>query len=323
MKVRGTIIFMMSVFSTYGLTICGKIGANSFDEACHNGAGARVVFRILNDVGCPVAGAKVNALFDMADRGEGRRVIGITDTNGVCVVEEKTVGVVKVEVSCEGYYRTKEELCFITMGHEHEVENGKWQPWGMTKEIVLRPIRAPVALKRESNWRRTTVLNEWIGFDLEKCDFIAPVGHGNVCDLEVKFDWDGMFGTKHNGMAVSLKFPQKFSGGYYASRCGWSTFTGVYAANPDKVYSQFFQYYRRPIRDSKGRMIGVDGEGFDQSKVLVVRSRCVVDEQGNLISARYFELERFEFSCNQKKTASLAYDLIYNPTPNDTNLEPK
>ena len=70
-------------------------------------------------------------------------------------------------------------------------------------------------------------------------------------------------------------------------------------------------------------MIGVDGEGFDQSKVLVVRSRCVVDEQGNLISARYFELERFEFSCNQKKTASLAYDLIYNPTSNDTNLEPK
>ena len=70
-------------------------------------------------------------------------------------------------------------------------------------------------------------------------------------------------------------------------------------------------------------MIGVDDEGFDQSKVLVVRSRCVVDEKGNLVSARYFELEKFEFSCNRKKTVSLAYDLIYNPTPNDTNLEPK
>ena len=31
-------------------------------------------------------------------------------------------------------------------------------------------------------------------------------------------------------------------------------------------------------------MIGVDGEGFDQSKVLVVRSRCVVDEKGNLVA---------------------------------------
>ena len=298
-------------------------GANSFQEACHEGANARVEFRVLNDLGSPVVGAKVNVFFDMADRGEGRPVIGITDTNGVCMVEGKTVGVLKIEVSCEGYYRTKDELCFITMGHEHDVKHGKWQPWGMVKEIVLRPIQDPVALKSESNWRRTTVLNEWIAFDLEKCDFVAPIGQGEACDLIVKFDWDGMYGTKHNGMAVSLKFPHKFSGGYYENRCGWSAFTGVYAANPNKTYSQFFQYYRRPIRDSKGRMIGVDGEGFDQSKVLVVRSRCVVDEKGNLVSARYFELERLEFSCNHKKTAALAFDLIYNPTPNDTNLEPK
>ena len=323
MKVCGAVIAMMAMFSVYGLTVLDKIGATSFEDACHKGADARVMFRILNDVGCPVAGAKVNVFFDMADRGDGHRVIWIADTNGVCVVKGKTVGVLKIEVSCDGHYLTRDDICFITMGHEHEVKNGKWQPWGMAKEIVLRPIRDPVALKSESNWRRTTVLNEWIGFDLEKCDFVAPVGQGKVCDLEVKFDWDGMFGTKHNGMAVSLKFPQKFSGGYYAKRCGWSTFTGVYAADPDKAYSQSFQYYRRPIRDSKGKMIGVDGEGFDQSKVLVVRSRCVVDEKGNLVSAHYFELERFEFSCNRKKTASLTYDLIYNPTPNDTNLEPK
>ena len=68
-------------------------GANSFQEACHKGANARVLFRVLNDLQNPVAGAKVNVFFDMADRVEGRYVVGITDTNGVCVIEGKTVGV--------------------------------------------------------------------------------------------------------------------------------------------------------------------------------------------------------------------------------------
>ena len=119
MKVYRSVIAMMSIFSVYGLTVFDKIDANSFEEACHKGADARIVFRILNDVGCPVVGAKVNAFFDMADRGEGHRVIGITDTNGVCVVEEKTVGVLRIEVSCNGHYITRDDVCFITMGHEH------------------------------------------------------------------------------------------------------------------------------------------------------------------------------------------------------------
>ena len=102
-----------------------------------------------------------------------------------------------------------------------------------------------------------------------------------------------------------------------------SAFTGVYAADPQKTYLQYFHYFRRPIRDAKGRKIGGEGERFDKSKVLVVRSRCVVDEEGNLVSARYFEIENFEFSCSREKEVALCFNLIYNPTPNDTNLEPK
>ena len=37
----------------------------------------------------------------------------------------------------------------------------------------------------------------------------------------------------------------------------------------------------------------------------------------------HFEIENLEFSCSREKEAALCFNLIYNPTPNDTNLEPR
>ena len=323
------LIFQHRVIAIVFLVACFMQQANAavsraFVDACHNGADARVEFHVVDDIGKPVSNAIVNVFFDMMDRSKGRRIIGDTDTNGFLVVEAKTGGILEIEVSCDGYYRTKDEICFITMGKEHEVKNGKWQPWEMRRNVVLRPMRNPVAVKiSPANWLRTKVLNKWIGFDLERFDFIAPNGGGKINDVELRFDWDGMYGTKHNGMAMSLRFTDKYSGGYYVEKFGQSAFTGVYSADPLKTYTQHFHYFRRPVRDSKGRMVGVDGIGFDQSKVLVGRSRCIVDEIGKLISARYFQIEDLQFSCSKEKEAAVSFSLIYNPTPNDTNLEPK
>ena len=185
---------------------------DTFQEAYRVGAKAKVEFKVLDDGGNPVQGARVNVFFDMADRSKGRRLIDTTDTNGMFVAEAKTKGVLEVMVSRDGYYSTKDEMSFIDMGREHEVVDGKWQPWGMPKTIVLRKKKNPMAKRSDSHdWRLTKALNTWIGFDLEKYDYVEPIGRGKVCDFEVKFDWDGMFGTKHNGMAVSLRFTNKFS----------------------------------------------------------------------------------------------------------------
>ncbi len=212
----------------------------------------------------------------------------------------------------------------FNMSHRYEVKDGRWQPWGIEKEIVLRTVRCPKARRVNfGDWRRTAVINEWVGFDLEECDYVAPIGKGKTADMDIKFDWDGMYATKHNGMAVNLRFSEKFSGGYYESRAEYSAFTGVYMANTNQTFKQQFCYYRRPVRDSGGRIVGVDGKGFDQSKALVVRSRCVVDENGALVSAQYFQIENLEFSCTSDKKASIIFNLTYNPTPNDPNLEPK
>ena len=106
-------------------------GPDTFQEAYRVGAKAKVNFKVVDDVGNPVQGAIVNVFFDMADRSKGQRLIDTTDTNGVFVAEEKTKGVLEIMVSRDGYYATNDEISFIDMGREHEVVDGKWQPWGM------------------------------------------------------------------------------------------------------------------------------------------------------------------------------------------------
>lgn len=123
------IAFAQPVYAILGL------GMTPFQKACRDGADAKVAFHIVDDKGAPVTNATVNIFFDMIDRSKGRRVIGNTDTNGVFIAEAKTGGVLEIEVTGENYYKTIDKMCFIAMGNEYEVHDGKWQPWGMRKTL--------------------------------------------------------------------------------------------------------------------------------------------------------------------------------------------
>ena len=321
---KSTVAMLGVVAATLASPALAMSTPSTFQEAYQKGAEARIGFKIIDDLGLPVSGATVNVFFDMVDRGMGRRIIGETDTNGVYVAEAKTMGVLEIKVSREGYYSSTDRISFIDMGREHEVKGGRWQPWGMQKEVVLRPVRMPKAIRVPCHdWLETKAVNQWIGFDLEGYDFVAPVGNGRVKDFDVRFDWDGMYGSKYNGMAVTLRFNSDFAGGYSADKTTWSKFTGVYCAKTNAVYSREFRYERYPVRDAQGRIVGGVGEKFDQSKVLVGRSRCVLDANGNLVSARYFQISGLQFSGTPEGRAGIRFTAIYNPTPNDPNLEPK
>ena len=314
----------MSILPLWGIPTLDLFVPDTFQEACHKGAIARVVFRVVDDVGRPVSGAKVDVFFDMADRGEGRLVSGITDTNGVCVVEEKTVGVLKIEVSCDGYYRTLDEVCFITIGQEHEVKGGKWQPWNMLKNEVLLPKKNPCAIKILSSWKDTKELNKWIGFDLVKNDFVKPYGKGVEPDIQVMFEWDGIWDQKdYTGMALRIRFLSKFSGGYYVDKVVGSEYSGVYQAERKGTFKSDFVFFERVLnRDKRGHVKSWERHLFDSSKVLVVRSRCKLNDDGTLESAHYFQLKSIRFAADERG-AALKIISVYNPTPNDTNLEPK
>ena len=287
---------------------------------------ADVEFKVVDDDGRPVHGANVNVFFDMADRSKGKRVIAQTDTNGICALEEKTMGVLEIEVSREGYYRTVDEISYISMGREHEVKGGNWQPWGMCRQIILLPVKNPVARIVESpDWKWTKELYKWIGFDLIKYDFVKPFGVDEHSDMEVMFEWDGKWKQEeYNGMALHIRFPAKFSGGYYADKTPGSEYIGIYQADTNGIYNANFTYSEWvSSRNKRGYATGYERRSFDLSKVLVVRSRCTLNEDGSLKTAHYFQLHGIKFSGDNKKGVALKFLSIYNPTPNDTNLEPK
>ena len=62
---------------------------------------------------------------------------------------------------------------------------------------------------------------------------------------------------------------------------------------------------------------------FAKDVSLVTRTRSIVDEQGKLKMTNYGCIKRFEIGPSRRGVALLRLSYIFNPTPNDTNLEPK
>ena len=291
-------------------------------EAIENGAKAKIFLRVHDDMDEPVANASVRVAMDMPT-GE-HSVYGRTDTNGVCTIIGKTNGFyLDFLVGKDGYYGSRKKIIFAKMGAEHDVKDGKWQPYGAIETIELRKIRNPVHLSVafERKFNITKEINSWIGFDLDKRDFVQPYGMGEIADFEVFFDWDKGCFADYKGMAKQIRFTDKFSGYYQCAVDAFSEFKGPYSALPDAEYLQDADFYERVIiePDAYGRRY--ERKVFDKNKCWVVRSRCKVDANGNLVSAHYTVINNIEFGCDRGGVACICVTGAFNPTPNDTNLE--
>lgn len=297
----------------------------AFDKALRNGAEARVVVSVVDDDGRPVSNATVKAFFEMGLSDGSRSCEKETDGKGIAVLEGKVSRSIHFRVEKVGHYKSHKKICLIEMGHEYEVRNDKWQPWGIRCDVVLRRIKHPVASRGVScDWRRTKALNEWVGFDVEKYDFVKPHGIGEVNDFDVFVSWDGLYNVReYTGIALKIRFSGRFAGGYYVPKYSNSEYGGPYMALTNQTYMANFEFAERPVRDKRGLVVRLEGTRFDASKVLVCRSRCKVSDDGVLRECRYFQISDLEFSCSRDEKAALSFNVIYNPTPNDTNLEPR
>ena len=161
-------VVALSVMPTTAVAMSSSPDAQ-FRAAKAKGAKARVQIRVVDDEGLPVSNATVNAYFEMVMRPGGGIVSATTDTNGVAVVEGMTNLEIHYRAEKDGYYMSKDDIEMFSMSHRYEVKDGRWQPWGMQKEIVLRPVRRPQAIRVPCHdWLETKAINQWIGFDLEK-----------------------------------------------------------------------------------------------------------------------------------------------------------
>ena len=327
MNCHSRILGMAVMASTVLLTVpllAVTCADRDFYRAIESGATAQLTVKVVDDVGRPVGGVKIEACFEAAFSASGEEKSLTTDTNGIAVVSGRTGKSVSLRATKDGFYGSSEKIDYVALGQG--VRGGEWQPWGMIKQITLLPVKNPQAkVAAFPKWRTSTELNKWIGFDLMKYDFVKPYGSGNDSDMEIMFDWDGAWRQKeYKGMAMKIRFRDNFSGGYYADKTPGSEYEGIYQANASGDYEREFIFSERVGgRNKEGYATSYERHLFDSSKVLVVRSRCKLHEDGTLKSAHYFQLGNIMFSGGNDGKGALRFLSIYNSTPNDTNLEPK
>ena len=287
-------------------------------KARRNGGDTRIVLSIIGDDGQPVSNAMVRVLMGMNFRERAYFINGVTGVNGKFVIAGKTTGnEIEIDVTKDGYYRTSDKLCFITMGHEHDVINGRWQPWGMELQLKLRAIRNPIALVGDVNGYYVPETNKWIGFDMKQADWVLSGHKGGISDFEVFLEWDGHPSQDSKLLKLHFRAIEPKGGFYYADLRKESRFRGVYTASTNQVLQQVFSCQ---TAQKEGRIVK---EGLPHSKLLVLRSRCVCDQEGILKKANYSVISWIAVEGSRKGKGEMLLSYSFNPTPNDTNLERK
>mgnify|MGYP003292820156 CR=1 FL=1 len=290
-----------------------------YSSARKNGAEAKIQLSVADDVGMGVSNVSVRVFMGMNFRPKGYWIKGTTDENGIFVVQGKTCGdEIEIFISKNGYYDSYEKLCFAEIGKEHNVDNGKWQPYGKKYNMVIRKIRKPQAIGVGGEYIFTKMLNQWLGFDMQMYDFVYPYGNGKVPDFEIKIDWDGKWLPDYTGMGISIRFVAPFSGYYEVPVQSVSKLKGPYAVDNEKEYRKTAQFFEKVVNSFERIR-----KPYDQNKCWVVRSRCNVDKDGNLTSSSYSVIHKISFCGEINGSGGVCVIGAFNPTPNDTNLEPK
>ena len=303
------------------LTLNGQTFASSakdpaYLEARKNGAEAYLVVEDTDDDSNPVHGVLVRVHMGMNFADKGNHLEGVTNADGRFVVKGKTTGnVIEIAASKSGWYRSYTKLCFAKMGAEHEVKDGKWQPWGMKLPLRMRLVKSPLKLIEEDTYREFPATDRWIGYDLIARDWVSSGCRGMRSDFEVRLTWDGLEGYHSKKLQVECRFQGVADGFYPEHYVKDSSFSLAYRADVERRYERTLS--RRRLRE--GRDFCVKGTAPDC--FFVFRSRSELSDDGR-ITANYGVLQNFFAVADSDGTCHLRLRYYYNPTPNDTNLEP-
>ena len=212
---------MNKMITAFTLLLAHSLVADDAGDALKHarryGAEARIVLRCIDQDGNVVTNAAVStALYPDGSFENAIVGNGTVDTNGCFVMQGKANGEFSFTVKKEGYYKTREvkhlfHIPFIS------VSSGRWQPYGMTNTVVLKRKVNPVAMcvKSDREGILPPVKNEFIGFDLEKGDWVKPHGKGMHADLNLKYEYEaGAVPLLHYRGAVFFAFTNKYDGAY-------------------------------------------------------------------------------------------------------------
>ena len=289
----------------------------SLRQAYLKGADAKVIYRVVDDDGTPVVGATAHVWFRTT---YPKKVIKdwilSTDTNGMFVAEYRTNDRLSVGIEKTGYYHTFDRVTFSDPFAYPSAKGGKWHPYGGERTVMLKKIKDPgklLVFPNSLRWCHIPEFNVWLGFDLERGEWVTPHGNGKKADVLLRFS-----STRKGVHDYRYVMDVSFTNNPYAGACqlkkdDLSDFKTVYNADSNAHYKATFSYVSEQTPGNKRRWYFLDDDSY-----LVFRTRTRVDEHGNLIGAHYGKILGKWFSGPEFMALS---DGCFNPVENDVNLE--
>lgn len=283
-------------------------------EATRKGALAKVIYKIVDDEGTPITNTLVYGTWRNDFPRKTWNETFTTDKNGEFVAEDKVGGAFGFYVKKDGYYMSSTGQNFHWRpGISPVVKDGKWQPYGEHKTLVVKRKKNPIQMSYvHTLLMDVPTTNVWLGVDLESFQWTSPYGNGKHNDVFLRFNYEMHDKYAEQWATMDVSFTNNPCAGFYLRRKDLdSQFNSTYHAETNVVFSQVDTY--RMVFPGKYQYT------LGKEDYMVFRTRTIVDDKGNLISAHYGKIYgpwKFGVGINVS-------DIYFNRTPNDTNLESK
>ena len=287
----------ISVFLRRGILVAlGRVSLAAFAvgdalpeelrDAYENGAEAKLVYRVVDGEGAPVADATAHVWFRSYGRDQDNADWSVrTDTNGVFVASHRLNEKFFCTVAKDGFYRARDERSYFDT-EANSVKDGKWQPYGERRILVLYRVRKLGTLRvpeRDGNVRwKVPKHGEWLPFDLELFDWCSPNGKGVHEDVLLRF---GYFRESHADLRYSMEVSftnNPCAGAYCLRRNKTSELEGAHKADLGEQYKSTYCFFRE-----RHPGVGAKRNLLDDGSCVVFRTRTKVGETGELVSAHY------------------------------------
>ncbi len=288
------------------------------------GAKTKIVFKVVDDKNQSIDNANVEMGFYLNKRpGKNPNYYGTTDANGICEITGRSVGYGTYTVTKEGYYETIYGLSFISRyNKKSHFKNGRWQPYGVTNKVILKPIKNPIQMSIRKFEKSEIPTNTVVGIDLEVGDLVKPYGKGQIADFticqtvqtvksKVKLALD-TYAPPGKRTKMEIFFTNRCDGVYLKKSDRYSEFmTDYYAATSD-VYTNKIEF----VSDTTDPY-EYTCRTLQYNEYLVLRTRTKLGRDNKIEEARYSKIYgRLEFSPHR-----FSFTSFMNPTTNDANLE--
>ena len=287
-------------------------------EVYKTGALARICVKVVDQDGKSVSGAKIWGGFTSGNMlNDYVLVEGWTDENGEFVAQGKCNEFLRFDVVKRGYYHSEEKVYFGSSEAVPLVVDGKWQPFGDVRTVILKKIKKPwgVSVFDEKQCRHEIpVFGQWLPFDMECSDWLSPYGKGLHDDVLLRFE------KKETGKWYEFSFSMEacftnhpYAGVYCRPMDEFSDLKTAYEADTNANFNAFYTF----SIDSQPRKRVIE-KGLARDSYLVFRTRTRVDKQGRLIGAHYGKYCRGWRSDSKQM---LFGEGCFNQVENDPNIE--